>query len=49
MLAEKKIDKRRSNKTPISYRPKRMGEEAGVVNLVLKVFTEFVAPRYSNF
>lgn len=30
------------------YRPMRPGEEAVVVDLVLNVFSEFVAPRYSE-
>lgn len=38
----------RSNSTLICYRPMKSGEQAGVVDLVLRVFTEFVAPRYSQ-
>ena len=38
----------RSNKTPISYRAMKPGEEAIVVDLVLKTFDEFVAPQYSQ-
>ena len=37
-----------SNDTPISFRAMSPGEESGVVGLVLKVFAEFVAPRYSD-
>jgi GNAT superfamily N-acetyltransferase len=31
----------------VSYRLMKPGEEAGIVDLVLKVFTQFVAPEYS--
>ena len=43
-----KVDQMGSKVAQISFRPMKQGEEAGVVDLVLKVFTEFVAPRYSN-
>ena len=38
----------RSNKTSIVYRQIKPGEEAGVVDLVRKVFNIFVAPRYAK-
>ncbi len=33
---------------PISFRPMKPGEEAGAVDFVLSVFTEFVAPQFSQ-
>lgn len=36
----------RSGSASISYRPIKPGEEAGVIDFVLKIFTEFVAPQY---
>lgn len=38
----------RSNNAPIFYRAMKAGEEAIVVDLVLKIFDEFVAPQYSQ-
>src|SRR6266498_194466 len=38
----------RSIGTAICYRPMKTGEEARVVSLVLKVFSEFFAPGYSK-
>jgi ribosomal protein S18 acetylase RimI-like enzyme len=32
----------------VSYRLMKPGEEAGIVDLVLKIFTQFVAPEYSQ-
>ena len=37
-----------SQKTLISYHSVKPGEEAGVIDLVSKVFNEFVAPLYSQ-
>lgn len=38
----------RSNSTQILYRPMKPGEETAVIDLVLEVFDEFVAPQYDN-
>jgi hypothetical protein len=35
-----------ANKTPIYYRIMKHGEEAAIVDLVLSVFAEFIAPQY---
>ena len=37
-----------ANKTPISYRTMKHGEETAIVDLVLRVFAEFIAPQYSQ-
>ncbi len=37
-----------SNETAISFRPMKPGEEASIVDLVLTIFSEFVAPQYSR-
>ncbi len=37
-----------ANKTPITYRIMKQGEETAVVDLVLRVFAEFIAPQYSR-
>ena len=34
--------------SPISLRPMKPGEEAGIVDLVLEVFSEFVAPEFPD-
>jgi GNAT superfamily N-acetyltransferase len=36
-----------SNRTPITYRIMKQGEETAIVDLVLRVFAEFIAPQYS--
>ena len=36
------------NKISISYRPMQTGEETGVIQLILNIFTAFVAPAYSK-
>ena len=40
--------KMRSNSTQILYRLMKPGEETVVIDLVLEVFDEFVAPQYAN-
>ncbi|MCD4678027.1 MAG: GNAT family N-acetyltransferase [Desulfobacula sp.] len=35
-------------KIPISYNIMKPGEEAGAVDLILNLFTEFIAPHYSK-
>jgi GNAT superfamily N-acetyltransferase len=37
-----------TDKTPISYRIMKLGEETAVAHLVLRVFSEFIAPLYSQ-
>jgi len=37
-----------SNNTPVIYRSMKPDEESAVIDLVLNVFYEFVAPQYSN-
>jgi GNAT superfamily N-acetyltransferase len=37
-----------ANQIPISYRTMKHGEETAVVDLVLRVFDEFIAPQYSQ-
>jgi GNAT superfamily N-acetyltransferase len=37
-----------ANKTPISYRIMKHGDETAIVDLVLRVFDEFIAPQYSQ-
>lgn len=43
-----KVVKMRLKEAQISFRPMKQGEEADVVDLVLRVFDEFVAPQYSQ-
>jgi GNAT superfamily N-acetyltransferase len=37
-----------SSRMPITYRIMKHGEEAAIVDLVLRVFAEFIAPQYSQ-